>query len=266
MNLRSVVTVSSLLLLAACGGSSFQYQKISAAKKAAIIGFSGEVNLSDPNQQSGMSGMAGAFQGMKDLGSDETAARRQEQAEKTYDLVADKLGTALGWSVAKRDAVTGDAEVSTLFKAKMGERRINAGTRYGVPNLLWSEMAGLSPEEQTKLKASLGVDALVVAKLSFMSGRTYGATVGGIGKNDLWPKAVVTLTVYDGSPEGAIWSERWVEGEPAKEQHVTVSVGVVDTTNETNALMEAASQALDALIKRYEEQKAAALAAPPPQA
>lgn len=47
----------------------------------------------------------------------------------------------------------------------------------------------------------------------------------------------------------------------SQQNHVTVSVGVVDTINETSSLLEAAGSGVDALLQRYQQNQQAVAAA-----
>jgi hypothetical protein len=236
--------------------------KVSAVKSAAIIALGGSVDWNDEWSSGRASGGLAAIQGMSDINSTETATRRQAEAEGIYDALATKLGSKLGWAVTPRAQVSAHAEMQKLFQSKMGARRLNAGTRFGVSNVLWPELGSLSVAEQQQLKTALGVDVLVVAQYQVMSGRTYGVGAGGDGVFEVYPKSVLAFTVYDGGPDGAIWQERYVPG-PNAEGKVIRTLGVVDTKNEPAAVLEAAQLATDTLLAKFDEAKAAAAAAPP---
>jgi hypothetical protein len=246
------------MFLVGCAHKAPNFARLHQAKTAAIISYSGEVNITDPNQAGGSATSAiSAIQGMSDVVSEETEKRRLAQAEATYDVLVEKLSKGLGWTVLPRDAVTGHPSMKALYTEKMGERRPNAGIRFGVPNVPWWEFGNdLSTAQLQKLKADLGVDVLIVAKMNFTHGRTYGFTAAnGAGTAEVYPKAILTFAVYDGGPEGAVWNERWIEGAIAQEK-VQSTMGVVDTTNEHKSVINAAQLAADALLYKYEQVKA----------
>lgn len=249
-----------LASLVGCVRAGPNLNKLAAVKSAAIISYSGEVEVVDAYAQNGntFTAMASAVQGMSDVASTETEARRLQEAQQTYDALVEKLGKGMGWTVASREAVTGNAVMQALYKEKMGERRPNAGLRFGVPSVPWWEFGNsLSTAELQKLKTALGVDVLVVAKLRVQTGRSYGVSANGVGVMDLYPKAILTFAAYDGGEDGAIWTERWMEG-PNAQQSVRSSLGVVDTTDEAKCVLEAAQLVVDTLVQKYQQTRAAA--------
>ncbi len=257
--MRFSVVVAAIVSLVGCAGPMVQHQKIGAAKTAAIVGFAGSVDLRDPDQASGgITGTIGAFQSFKEVKDPAVEARRRAQAEQTYDLLAEKLSKQFGWTVARRDLVVSNPAMRAIFVERMGERQPNGGNRYGVPGIPWPELARYTPADQQKLKAALGVDVLVIASMSFNPGDMRGVTVGGMGKTDVFPSAAVSFTVVDGTDQGPLWDTR-VVGAPAK-RGVTSTMGVVQAAGESEAVVEAAGLGVDALLKRYEQVKAEAVA------
>lgn len=232
--------------------------RLNQVKTAAIVGYGGEVDIREDRpemQGSSLGGMASAVQGLSDVSSPETAARRAEEGKSSYDVLAEKL-KSLGWTVLPRDQVTQNDEVKKLFADKMKNVTVNKGSRFGVDGLPWFEMADLSKDQQLALKKSLGVDVLIVAKVQVKQGRAYGYGVGQNGVFDIYPKAILSLNAYDGGEGGAIWSERWVEGANTQGK-LKRTMGVNETTDEAKLVVEATQLAGDALIAKYNKAKGA---------
>jgi hypothetical protein len=234
--------------------------RISHVKTAAIIAYNGEVDIRDDRpeaQGSSISGALSGIQGLSDVASDETQARRVAEGQKTYDALVDKLSRGMGWSVLSRDQVTSNPAVQKLFAEKMKDLSVNKGFRFGVDKILWSEMGDLSQEQQAELKKALGVDALLVVRVQVKQGKLWGVGVNQDGVWDVYPKGILSFSAYDGGEGGAIWNERWVEGANTQGSLKRV-MGVNETANEQALVVEATQLAADALVAKY-----AALKAPP---
>lgn len=255
-----LVALVGLVSLVGCA-HAVNVARLNQVKTAAIIAYTGEVDITDsrPGAQGGIGGGLSALQGMKDVGSDETKARRVEEGQKSYDALVAKLSQGLGWSILPREKVVADPVMQKLFADKMADVSVNKGFRFGVDHLLWSEMGSLSREEQQALKTSLGVDVLLVVKLQVKQGRLYGVGVGQDGVFDVWPKGILTTAAYDGGEGGAIWSERWIEGANTQGK-LKRTMGVNDTSNEAALVVEAAQLAADALVAKYATVKGAGAA------
>jgi hypothetical protein len=136
-----------------------------------------------------------------------------------------------------------------IFQERMAKRRVNAGIRFGIPNIPWAEVAELTPDQQQALKTALGVDALVVVRETVQSGRQYGFGAGGEGSFEVYPKSTLAFAIYDGTGS-AIWKEPAIQGENAQSS-VKRNMGVVDVSTEPKAVAEATGLAADALVQKY---------------
>lgn len=245
-------------LLAACG-STINHQRVGMVKSAALAGFSAELNIEETSQrQSGsITGTIGAFQEMKQLGSEETEMQRREQGEKTYDSLAARLQEGMGWTVKPREEVSGNEAYKQLFGTRIGGDATGLaarGKRIYTPGILWQErVRGLSPEERKQLFDSLGVDALAFAHVNFQIGDRKGVTVGGMGSMTVFPNAHVQLWVFTPDLPDAIWYDYAVGG-PAS-TGITTTMGVEKNAELTAVLAEAAELGYATLLQRYQQDK-----------
>jgi|GEM_PF-5667495 len=248
---RQLVTFFALASLVGCA-HAVNVARLHTVKSAAIIAFNGEVDITetDPGSKGGIGGALSGFQGLSDVGSAETQARRTVEGQTSYDALVAKLSQGLGWNVLPRAQVVANPEVQKLFAEKMKDVSVSKGFRFGVDQILWSEMGDLNQAQQQALKAALGVDVLLVVKVQIKQGREYGYGVGQDGVFDVWPKGILTFAAYDGGEGGAIWSERWIEGANTQGK-LKRTMGVNDTTDEAKLVVEATQLAADALVAKY---------------
>jgi hypothetical protein len=256
MNVARVWLLGVATALWGCGHIGANLNRVSSVQSAAIIGFTGTVDLSDENSSGTVSGGLASIQGIQDINSPEVAARRLKEAEGAYYAVATRLHGKLNWTVLAQEAVTQNPVMQKIFRAKMGDRRVNAGYRFGIPNILWAELADLPIAEQKELKTALGVDALLVANVRIVSGRTYGYGVNGNGTFDVFPKAIIAFTAYDATPE-PFWREPYNEGPPTQGK-VQRNMGIVAPENEPNVVIEATQLATDVLLQKLDAARGAA--------
>lgn len=233
--------------LAGCVRAGPNLARVDAVKKVAIIGLGGTVDLSDANASGRLSSANATLQAFGDIDSPEVQARRLREAELAYDALSASLSQGAGWTVLSRNQVKDNPVMQALFRERMAGRRVNAGYRFGIPNILWAEVAELPPARQKDLIAALGVDALVVVGVQVVSGRTYGYGAAGEGHFEVYPKATLRFGVFDGGDD-AVWREPYVEGMPTQGKLLR-TMGVVDDPSPEPALVEEATKlAGDALF------------------
>src|SRR4051794_10047645 len=111
---RLIVLTGVFSSLVGCA-HAVNMQRLHEVKSAAIIAYNGEVDIREDKEGGGLGAMLSGAQGLSDVASADTTARRVDEAQKTYDALVEKLNKSLGWNVLPRDRVVNDPEVKKLF-------------------------------------------------------------------------------------------------------------------------------------------------------
>lgn len=250
----------SLLTLTGCATVQVSREKANAVKSVAIIGFTGVTDLTEKDSNGkakqtggGIGGMITAVTDVKELGSGELDKRRMVQAEEAYKLLEAQLQTSVGWKVADRAQLAGDAEYGAVMKENPNTDSLRVAGLQRLPDVLRAEVAEqLTTKQRADLCQRLGVDAVAIAKVRYVIGDKGGFTIGGMGSTTIYPKAIVEFKVLDGT-EVAVWKDRHAEGKPTKDG-IENTMGVKDNAAESNVLIAAAKSGFDTLVERYKQQ------------
>jgi hypothetical protein len=255
---RSTLTLGALGLLfgTGCATLSVQRPQVDSVKTLAVVGYHAEVRVHEggSGNSNSVSNIINTATTLSDLQSGELERERQEQATQTFDLLRAKVAEGIGWTVMKAEDVSAHPAYQEVYEAhKSGVTLLTGplGTYRTLPYVLTEASArGITPEERGRLLDGLRVDALMVVKVSFVSGGQTGFSMGGMGKTGVLPKAIVDLTVWDRSSPEPIWRDSWAEGEKAS-VGLDITMGVVNDDQLTAGMNEAAQLAYDVLIRRF---------------
>ncbi len=241
-----------------CAGVTLNKEHFDKVKKVAIVGFTGEIDLSSPNDKNtktGFGAIVNVSKGISEMANGEFKERRIAQGEKVYAMLSEKLGSTLGWAMIGKDALAANADYKKLLDAnESGGLGSGYGLQY-VPTVLREETArSLDDAARASLLKSLGADAIAVVRVKYVVGETGGFAMGGMGHTTKYPKAIVQLSLLDGTPADPTWKEPWAEGKPSKEG-IENTMGVESDANETAALVAAADSAIGVLLGRAQEKR-----------
>lgn len=243
-----------------CASVMVQRDKAAAVKTVAIIGFTGVTDLTEkdasgkPKQMGGsVGGIIGAVNSSTDLFSGDLDKRRIEQAEAAYTALEKQLETSVGWKVADRATLGADAAYGDILKENPNTDSIRTVGLQRLPNVLRAEVADqMDAKARAELCHRLGVDAVAIAKVRYVIGDKGGFSIGGMGTQTIYPKAIVEFKVLDGT-EVAVWKDRYAEGKPTKEGLENI-MGSKSTENESQILAAAAQSGFETLVERYKQQ------------
>ena len=257
---RLILAATCLSLLAGCSTVQIRRDKAAAVKSIAIIGFTGVTDLTEKDSSGkpkktggGIGGMISGITDAKEMFSGELDKRRMEQAESAYALLEKQLATSVGWKVADRQQLAGDGPYKAVLAENPNTDTMRATGLQRLPNVLRAEVAEtLDAKQRADLCQRLGVDAVAIAKVRYVIGDKGGFSIGGIGTSTIYPKAVVELSVLDGT-DLPIWRDRHAEGKPTKEGLENI-MGAKNTEEESKVLVAAAESGFDALVQRYKQQ------------
>jgi len=121
--------------------------------------------------------------------------------------------------------------------------------------LSYETVEKMQPPARAALLAALKVDALGFVRVRLSVGRISGVSIGGIGKTEKHPKAVIELKVFDATTADPVWQERYAQGQPS-EAGIARTMGIDSDENETAAMLEALTLATSVLGTNYQEAKA----------
>jgi len=251
-----LITALGLVFGTGCSTLSVQRAALDGVKTVAVVGYTANVRLRDPNDGSGggVMGMVNNANAVADMSSGEAQQKRLAQATETYDLLRAKVSEGSGWTVLSRDEVLASPAYRQAFtehrsafagmSQSMGDYRV-------VPEMLMHHTAlELTQAERNALMDELRVDALVMVAVNFVPGKQTGFSMGIFGKTGVLPKAVVDLTMYDRTSPEPIWRDNAAEGQPAS-VGVETTMGYFNDDQLLNGMTEAAQSAYDVLMQRY---------------
>ena len=234
-----------------CATLRVNQEKVHAIKTVAIVGFVGVPDLKEGAESSNRGGnLFNAISDMKDTFSGDLDKRRVAQAETVYAALAKHLEADMGWKVLETSALGADPTYLGYLKENPNVDTLRATGLQRLPQVLRAEPAlqALDPASRSALMQRLGVDALVIAKVHYVVGRTSGFAMGGIGKTTVYPKARLEFSVLDGS-EKPVWQDRFAEGSPTEEGLDNV-MGAKLNENESQVLVSAAESGFVTLVDR----------------
>ncbi|MHB8872952.1 MAG: hypothetical protein ACYC8T_04630 [Myxococcaceae bacterium] len=252
-----VCLLAAVALTTGCATLKVQREKVESTKTVALVAFTGEVSLTDPNEKKSSGGIRGSINAIKNvasLASGELEQRRGEQGEKAYAMLSKKLGEGMGWTVLDHGQVAANPRYAELLKQSPNEGVMVAGLQTLKDVLREESVRGLTAAERAELVKGLGVDAVAVARVKYVVGDKSGFSMGGMGKITKYPKAIVQFALFDASGAEPIWNDIWAEGKPTTEGLDDV-MGVSVQEKETQVLLSAAESGYDQLISRVHEKK-----------
>jgi hypothetical protein len=168
--------------------------------------------------------------------------------EVIYDALADKVGTS-GFATPKRVDVAANPSFPGVYTKLT---HVDLGGDPGAFVASGGQLNLRNLESRKQLLDALGVDALASAEVTFQTGKTGGASIGGFGALKRYPQAVVTFFVYDRTNPNPIWADYRVIGAPAHDGFQE-TMGVADTKDATPLFLEAANSAFDLLVSRLQK-------------
>lgn len=241
------------LLASGCATLQVQKDKVSSAKKVAIVGYAGTLALDDGKQKGGIAGTIGAIKGNTDLLSGKLSARRIEQAEAGYDELAKRLSETFGVTVNDRTSLSSSQTLTGLMQKAPNRGLMVVGLQH-LPEVPRPEVvASARPEVRQAIATDLGVDAIATVKIRYEIGSTSGFAVAGLGKTTTYPRAVLEFTVYDSTGK-EVWHDFLARGAATKEG-LANTMGADIVANESEVLKAALSSGYDAVFSNYQAAK-----------
>jgi hypothetical protein len=251
---RVIVCCVGLLAVTGCSTIQVQKDKLTAAKKVAIVGYSGSLHFDNGGQaKNGLASAIGAAKGANDLFSGKLSARRIEQAEAGYAELGKRLASSFGFEVSPHGALMASSTLAQQLQKTPSSGVMVLGLQH-LPDVLRAEVVNtMKPDARRAVAAELGVDALASLKIRYEVGKTGGFAVAGMGKTTNYPVAVLDFTVFDASGK-EVWHDFYARGEVAS-QGLATTMGAEIVANETEVLDSALQTGLDALLTRYNQAK-----------
>lgn len=248
--MKRALLVSLLAGLSGCVGVQIKKEQVTAAKKVALVAYTGTLNLEDQSASSSrnsITGSIGAAKGMADLTSGRQGARRKEQAVASREALAKRLAATVGWEVIATEALASSPAYQQAVSKSHGLARQATQNLDGV--LMSYELSRFTPAQLAELATALGVDALVAVQVTYTVGKTGGVSIGGFGSTTRFPVATAQFTVYDKAGQ-VIWSDPWARG-AVTSQGLRTTMGADLVENESEVLNEAANSAFDTIVSDY---------------
>lgn len=234
--------------LSACSfGPKLVRPDVDAVKKVAIVGFSGTVAVQDRQQQRG--GIVGTIAGAKalsDIKSGKLDDRRHQQATQVHTMLTERLSSDLGWELAP---VTSSDTLKERVRQKPTGIMVH-GLQQVNELLLDTDARFLSTADRQKVIHELGVDAVMTVAMTYETGDRRGFAVGGLGSFKLFPRARVTVQMWNATQEKPVWEDSFALGQTST-MNLTENAGILEDQGETEALMDAAKLGVEELIARY---------------
>ena len=238
-----------VVALSGCAGMQVKKADVTAARKVALIGYQGVLQLEDQNSKNknGIAGAIGASKAAADLMSGKLGERRTEQGAQGYQELSKRLQSTFNWEMVPKEALATVPVYSDRLAKPSKLARMGSQTVDGV--LTTGELAALKKQDLGSIAAALGADAVATVNLTYTVGKTGGFAVAGMGSTTRYPVATAHLTVVDKSGN-VIWEDYAARGKVTSEGlRTTMGANIVE--NETEVLTEAANSAFDAVIERY---------------
>lgn len=243
--LLSAFVLSSLC---ACSfGPKLIRPDVENVKKVAIIGFRGDVSIQDQSQQSGgIAATVASAKALSDMKSGRLNDRRTAQAKQIHDLLAQKLTSELGWELAP-------VEASSTLKERVRQKPTGVvifGVQHVKELLLDGEARFMPAADRQKVISELGVDAIVTVSVNYRAGDRQGFAIGGLGTFKLFPRATITVQMWNATQDKPVWEDSFAMGATSK-LSITENAGILEEVGETEALVDAATLGIIELIGRY---------------
>ena len=242
--------IAPVVVLAGCfaTGPKIIRQSVQQEKTLAIVGFSGLIQV-DQGSTHSEGDLINGVKAVGDVATGTAEQKRNAEALRVYQDLSDRLAKNLGWTVLPHDALVKTAAYQQLLTANPNQGK-SWDALQRLNDVLRAEVVqGLDANQRGELAKALGVDAIAVAKVIYVTGsREGGFTV------KTHPQAFIQFTVYDTKTNQEIWSDMHAVGQPTQESLDQNWAGVNDTSNQSEVYEKAADSALDALITRYQKQ------------
>lgn len=238
----------AVVLLSACSfGPKLVRPDVDTVKKVAIVGFRGDVSLQDGNSKpGGIIGTVGAVKTLNDVKSGKMNERRVAQATTVHTMLTDRLSTDLGWTMVP-------AAGSDTLKERVRQKPTGLamfGVQHVSDLMLDGEARFLAAADRQKIITELGVDAVMTVNVQYRTADKQGFAIGGLGSFKLFPRATVTVQVWNATQDKPVWEDSFAMGQTSAKP-VTENAGMLEDSEETEALIEAAKLGIDELIGRY---------------
>jgi hypothetical protein len=250
----SNVLVVAMIAAGGCASVRVNPESLRNVKTVAIVNLTAS-NQMEKGGTGGGSGIGDTINGIRDLrkmAGGQAQSEYRNRMEVIYDALVDKVATT-GFSTPKRTEVAANPNFPIVYTKLT---RVDLGGDPGsfVANGRQINLRNLDIRKQ--VLDALGVDALASAEVTFQTGKTGGASIGGFGALKRYPQAVVTFFVYDRTSPNPIWADYRVIGAPAHDG-LQETMGVADTKDATPLFLEAANSAFDLLVSRLQKARQA---------
>lgn len=247
---RLLLLAVGLSALSGCATLTVNKAQTTAVKRAALIGYGGQLQLEDPNQKKGIAATVGAIKDANDMFSGKLDTRRREQAKFGYDELVKRTNAALGWEFVPPESIT-QVPLYAQGLNMAGSMWKGGGYQY-VDGILPPAHAGrMTPSGIQQIAQALSADALGVFEITYVIGDRGGFAIGGIGSTTVYPQGIVRFTVFNKDGQ-EIWRDSRAVGAVAKGAlRTTMGADIVE--NESEVINEATGLAIDALLQRYQQ-------------
>lgn len=244
---RLIVAALAVSASACSFGPKLVRPDVDAVKKVAIVGFRGDVAVQDGrSQQGGIVGTVAAAKTLSDVKSGKTNERRQTQAKQIHQVLTERLSSDLGWSMVP-------AAGSDTLKERVRQKPTGLAM-FGVQHvddlMLDGEARFLAAADRQKLIQELGVDAVMTVNVKYQTGERQGFAIGGLGSFKLFPRALVTVQMWNAAQDKPVWEDSFALGATSA-KNLTENAGILEDQGESEALIDAATLGINELIGRY---------------
>lgn len=255
----SVVTALGLVvpLMLACTTTRVDRQRIASVNKIAIIGFQGIYDVEDPGEsdKGSITQVANAAADVARDASGEEDRELRKALDASYDRLVEVVATETKIPVLSRR----DLSRNTWYRTRKQELGRAPGfdlsTADGV--IGFSQLVRVTPDERQQYMEQLGVDAVALARVFWLTGDTREAGWAGLapGGKRIRPLAQVEFTIWHAGSSEPIWDEDGIRGCPAREGLEDLG-GLTVWTDMGPVLREATENGYRALIDRYRQAQA----------
>jgi len=248
-----------MLLCGGCATTTVNRAKIDSVDRIAIIGFQGVYDVKDPDERK-----KGTFARIANAASDiarDASGDEDEQLREalnySYDELGRVVGNATGLEFLPRQTVADNA----WYRSELGARGKTPGFDLSTADGVIGQplLLNLTESEREAFMSNLGVDAVALARIIWLTGSTQESGIAGYmpGGKRIRPLANIQFVAWQrGSPD-PIWSESGVRGCPTVEG-IEDAGGISVTPDMAPILMKASDLGYAALIARYHEARESA--------
>ena len=203
----------SKMISAAIPQKGMKADEVQRVKTVAIVAF--DVLQYQPTGVAGrLSGHVATAQTMQHMEAVDT-----ELAAELYEDLAKTLA-ARGWKVLPRDKMTGNSVYAAFFAKKKGTLMEKMPNHFQKPTTVSHVMRPINPvymftaAERAELAKALGVDAVVMARVSY---HTEQKDFTGLGVGSIYLKPILAFNMFSATSESQIWFDYGFTGPRSEE-------------------------------------------------